>query len=251
MLPRASCSMLSISESESETSWLRGCSLQLEGTHRVSLPTGPLLAQPLRGCRSSPCFGGQQLCWAILVRGAQGSGLSAKGRLGDVAGREVGDGTEALKATSEPALLRQDSCWEVPHPEPARLRVRARALPRPAAAGRGAETCTRCTLYRYACFNPGKLLVLLSSAVSTQNKKTVIPALGFSHPQTSKHFTEGRSEAQSAKMKENPPGLQHSMACWGCPSALSPAALHGHAGSALLAASSTLTQPHTNYPNKK
>lgn len=65
--------------------------------------------------------------------------------------------------------------------------------------------CAHCTLYWYAFFNPGKLLVLLSGAVSAPNKKTIIPALGFSHPQTSKRFTEGRSEAQRAKMKENPP----------------------------------------------
>lgn len=85
---------------------------------------------------------------------------------------------------------------------------------------------TCCTLYIRSFFNLDKLLMLLSSAVSTQDKKTVILSLGFSPLVTSEHGK--KNEEQRARMKANTaaPGSRHGvLSSPGCPSALTPSGL--------------------------
>lgn len=183
-------------------------------------------------------------------------------RWGDRAAPVTDDKTKAPKPTSKLDMKRQDNCYKVPHPESVKLRVWAQTLPSSAVA----ETWRRnmCTSHAVLqiCthfFKLDKLLVLLLSAVSTQDKTTIICLSTFSHPPTSKHFTEGKTEAERAKMKEHaplPPGL---LAHSGVYCLLQAAhqlsahhALNGHVRRrSWLSPRSSLTQRCRSYPNQK
>lgn len=67
---------------------------------------------------------------------------------------------------------------------------------------------TCCPTALYSFFNLDKLLVLLSSAVSIQDKTTPIPSFTFAHPLISKHYTDGRDEAENKRKPPWPPSSQ-------------------------------------------
>lgn len=115
---------------------------------------------------------------------------------------------------------------------------------------------TCCPTAPYSFFNLDKLLVLLSSAVSTQDKTTVIPSFAFSHPRISKHYTDGKAKAERVRMKENPPGLPaHSGVHCLLQAAHQLSAHHtlnGHVRRhSWLGPRSNLTQLCRSYPNQK
>lgn len=110
-----------------------------------------------------------------------------------------------------------------------------------------------CTLQTPSFFNLNKLLVLLSSAVPTQEKKTIILALGFSHPVTSEHSKNRGTEREDEGKHRRPRLAALCAASPGLPRSSRPVRPYKAVLPALswLCLRSCLTQRHTSDPNKK
>lgn len=111
---------------------------------------------------------------------------------------------------------------------------------------------TCCPTALYSFFNLDKLLVLLSTEDSTQDKVALIPLFTFAHPLISKHYTEGK---ELRGQRKTPLASQFTAECDLLQAAHQLSAHHalnGHVRRhSWLGPRSNLTQLCRSYPNQK